>query len=108
MLIGGPDTIFLLIFRPYTLGDFLKIKYQKSAQKITTAWRLGGAENTLTWRFTPKKSSLCGDWGSGRDFLLIFRPYTLGDLLKIKYKKTHTKSSMRGDWGSGHDLFAYF
>jgi len=54
---------FIFILIAYLLGDLPKNK--KNIEKYY-------------------KSSLCGDWGWGAIFLLIFRLYMLGDFLKIK------------------------
>ena len=88
----GPDAAFLLIFKPHKLGDLFKINSQKNAQKITP----------LLW-LEVRKSSLRGDlpknnhpavvfWGPGAAFLLIFKPHTLGDFLKINSQKKRTKN----------------
>ena len=57
VVIGGPDAIFLLIFRPYTLCDLRKIKYQKSAREITPSWRLGVWTNLFRTYFLKKNAS---------------------------------------------------
>ena len=54
--IGRLKAIFLLILRHYRLDDLLKIKLIKNA----------------------KKSFVCGDWKSRRDFFAHFEAYKLG------------------------------
>ena len=104
----GVRAVFLLIFRTYTLCDLLKIKYQKSAYEITTAWWLG-----------VRKTSLCGDSletdhpfvvisGPGKIFLIIFRPLQKVICSKSNIIKVHAKSPLRGDWGSERNFFAYY
>ena len=71
MVIGVANAFFLLIFRPYKLGDLLKIRLIKNA----------------------KKSRACGDWGPDAIFVVIFRPYTLDNLLKIILLKNEKNKS---------------
>ena len=82
VVIGGPGTFFLLIFRPYILGDLLKIKKKRCAQNHSFVVIVG-----------PEAI-----------FFLISRPQILEGLLKIKKKQIHAKSPLCGDWGSGRDF----
>ena len=108
MVIGAPDAVFLRIFKPHKLGDFLKINSQKNSQKMMTVWRLG-----------VRKSSFHGDshkinhpavviWGPGAVFLRIFRPHTLGDFLKINSQKNSQKMMTVWRLGLRARFFFYF
>ena len=49
VVIGGPDAVFLLILKPYTLCDLFKINSKNQ-----------------------QKSRVPGDWGCKRDFFAYF------------------------------------
>ena len=87
----GPDAAFLLIFKPHTLGDFLKNNSQKNAQKIMSVCWLGVRKSSFHGDSPKKNHPTVVIWGPDAAFLLIFKPHTLGDLLKINSQKNSQK-----------------
>ena len=91
VVIGGANADFLLIFKPHTLGDFLKINSPKNAQKIMSVWWLGVRKSSLHGSSPKKNHPNVVIGGASANFLFIFKPHTLGDFVKINSPKNAKK-----------------
>ena len=104
-MIEVPDAFFLLIFKPHTLGDLLKINSKKKLLETIPLWSLGFRTrifclflSCIHWvicsklirKKTTKIHPIKGFEVPGAVFLLIFKPHNSGDLLKINQKKIST------------------